>query len=77
MSAFINKHFLSQKKLSSNIFNIIGTLIFIMLFYYTFGVVEKLDLRIILLVCSLYLVKALLSLICIIKFWGHNIEDKI
>ena len=72
MFEFFKKHFLSQKKLSSNIANIIGSLTFIILFYYTFRVIGKLNLCIILLVCALYLLKPLLSLLCIIKFWNIN-----
>lgn len=71
MFSFIKKHFLSQENLYLNIYNLIGSLI-LMVVIYLLGMTTKVDLWIILFGCSIYLVKALLSLFCIIKFGGQK-----
>lgn len=59
---------MSETELSTNIFNIFGNLLFTV-FFYLLAHSQKVDLWIILVCCSLFWIKALLSLYCIIKLF--------
>jgi len=71
MLIFIKKRFLSQKKLSTNIYNLIGNFILTVILY-LLGTTLKIEHWIVVLVSILFLVRASFSAICIIKFWRQK-----
>lgn len=72
MFQFIKKNYLSEKRLIINLMNILSSTAFA-IFYCCLGLNSRISLSVIILVVSLFIVRAAMSVYCIIKFTlGNN-----
>ena len=75
MLAFIKKHYLGQRKLSSNLLDIIFALLVSWSFYIS-GVRANISLYSTLAFCCIPLIRASMALYCIVKFWGQKESER-